>query len=177
MRWHTLTTRLALLLTVTLGTGCMTAAGPGDADRTVTVRETAKGLEGSWSRADDAQALLGVGGGKECPPSVAFAIDDRPGAKWAAEEWKETQAELARLRLRPAATARVRMGDAPAREWVIAYGDGATYACFVVPNAGLLANQLFLIPGATPDRDLLFVEWDRPDGGQGPRVVSAYRRS
>jgi len=90
-----------------------------------------------------------------------------------AEQAREIRAELARLRHRLVATAQAHEGGR-AREWAVTHHDGGTYGCVVVPNLGVVAFRLSLIPGATSDRDLLFSEW--PDPARKVRVVSAYKR-
>ena len=131
-------------------------------------------LAGAWSQAADVEASLGLAGGEGGPAALHFALDEKPGAGWDEDAAAEIRAELDRLKYRIVATAQVRLDDRPAHEWIVTHRDGETFCCVVVPNLGIVAHRLALIPGVTADRDLLFVEWETPGGAK--RRVSAYRR-
>lgn len=156
---------------------CQTTRGAAAGPPTATDRHAPAALAGKWARAEDVGAALGFPAGFPAggPAAMEFSLDDKPGARWDEDQAKEMKAAVGELKHTMVATARVRMGDKPAGDWVITHHDGATYGCAVVPNAGLVANRLSLVPGAAADRDLLFVEWDVP-AGKG-RTVSAYRRA
>ena len=135
-----------------------------------------RALAGKWSRADGIDKMLAFPPAKEIPAALEFTLDDKPGTRWEAAQAREIRAEFDRIRHRIVATALVRaVGHWEKREWVITHHDGATYGCGVVPNFGIVIHRLALIPGATADRDLLFVEWGVEGGKHG--LVSAYQRA
>ena len=157
------------------------AAARGQAEevggRPVPAEASAPAVSGAWAAAAEAEKLLGFAADEKVPAALQFKLDKKLWAGWEENEAEEIRAELDSLGHRAIATAQVRAGKAEARGWIITHRQGNTYACVVVPNLGLLAHRLALVPGATAERDLLFVEWGIPDGaGEGRPRVSAYRR-
>jgi hypothetical protein len=166
--------RFIAVVAVTLVAGCVPSGGAGAAREAGPGGGSIVALEGAWSREGGLDEILGFPR-NEGPQVLEFTADERARVRWKEEQRNEVHVELRRLGHRFVATAQVRPDEGAAHEWIITHRDGDTYGCVVVPNLGLLAHRLGLVPGAARDRDLLFVEWGTPEGER--RLVSAYRRA
>jgi hypothetical protein len=132
-------------------------------------------IGGAWSRAADIDKALGHPAVKGVPSSLDVVLDKKPGERWDAETDKEMRAELDAQKHRLSATGRLRQdGGQRAADLLVTWRDGESYLCPVIPNADFTAHRFWLIPGATRQQDLLFVEWSGPSGKTAG--VCAFRR-